>query len=313
MTETTSGASEHEQRMSRARAALDGLSVGDAFGELFFFEGSLAMVLQRAIPARGWHTTDDTEMAAAIVDVLGERRAIDRDRLAATFAYRHRLDPARGYGGGAKRLLASISEGGDWRSLASGLFPGGGSFGNGGAMRVAPLGAYFADASDEVIVAQAEASAEVTHAHPEGRAGAIAIALASAYAWRTRNQVASDPTGLLRWVYERTPAGCVRDKLASALALREGTVVSVAAQTLGSGAYLSAQDTVPFCLWVASRWLHSYEEALWHTVEGLGDRDTTCAIVGGIVACRVGREGIPAAWLARREPLRMNVLPPEAR
>ena len=34
-----------------------------------------------------------------------------------------------------------------------------------------------------------------------------------------------------------------------------------------------------------------------------GDVDTTCAIVGGIVGARVGIEGIPSDWLARREPL----------
>ena len=39
------------------------------------------------------------------------------------------------------------------------------------------------------------------------------------------------------------------------------------------------------------------------TLSGLGDRDTTCAIVGGIVACFVGAAGIPAAWLHAREPL----------
>ena len=38
-------------------------------------------------------------------------------------------------------------------------------------------------------------------------------------------------------------------------------------------------------------------------MSALGDRDTTCAIVGGIVACRVGIEGIPASMRAAREPL----------
>jgi ADP-ribosylglycohydrolase len=41
----------------------------------------------------------------------------------------------------------------------------------------------------------------------------------------------------------------------------------------------------------------------WTTVSVLGDRDTTCAIVGGIVACSVGEAGIPAAWLQARKPL----------
>jgi hypothetical protein len=32
--------------------------------------------------------------------------------------------------------------------------------------------------------------------------------------------------------------------------------------------------------------------------------DTTCAIVGGIVALAGGRQGIPRQWLDRREDLR---------
>lgn len=42
---------------------------------------------------------------------------------------------------------------------------------------------------------------------------------------------------------------------------------------------------------------------MWATVSGLGDRDTTCAIVGGIVALRVGLAGLPSEWLSHREPL----------
>lgn len=42
---------------------------------------------------------------------------------------------------------------------------------------------------------------------------------------------------------------------------------------------------------------------LWLTVGGLGDRDTTCAIAGGIVAAYTGTEGIPARWLAARKAL----------
>ncbi|MDH6136801.1 hypothetical protein P3T37_006232 [Kitasatospora sp. MAA4] len=31
--------------------------------------------------------------------------------------------------------------------------------------------------------------------------------------------------------------------------------------------------------------------------------DTTCAIAGGVVAARTGSAGVPADWLASREPL----------
>lgn len=64
-----------------------------------------------------------------------------------------------------------------------------------------------------------------------------------------------------------------------------------------------AWDTVPFALLCASRHLDNYEEAFWQTVAGLGDRDTTCAMVGGVVALSVGEVGMPGRWVASREAL----------
>ena len=72
---------------------------------------------------------------------------------------------------------------------------------------------------------------------------------------------------------------------------------------LGSGDGATAQDTVPFVLWCAGECLDDYEEALWLTVSGLGDRDTTCAMVGGIVALSAGEGSIPVGWRQAREPL----------
>ena len=74
-----------------------------------------------------------------------------------------------------------------------------------------------------------------------------------------------------------------------------------AARSLGTGKQVSAQDTVPFCLWAASRHIGDYIGAMWFTACGFGDIDTTCAIVGGIVALTV--DALPEEWLARREPL----------
>ena len=47
----------------------------------------------------------------------------------------------------------------------------------------------------------------------------------------------------------------------------------------------------------------SFADLMWTTVSALGDRDTTCAIAGGIVAARVGLTGLPQVWRAAREPL----------
>ena len=72
---------------------------------------------------------------------------------------------------------------------------------------------------------------------------------------------------------------------------------------LGCGYQVSCPDTVPFCLYCAGEFLDDYEEAMWQTVSALGDRDTTCAIVGGIVVMYAGLESIPKSWLEKREPI----------
>ena len=81
------------------------------------------------------------------------------------------------------------------------------------------------------------------------------------------------------------------------------TQADVAASILGNGSQVTAADTVPFTIWCAARHLGDFEEALWQTVSVLGDRDTTCAIVGGIVILSEGGDAIPPVWFESREPL----------
>ncbi|HYF61920.1 MAG TPA: ADP-ribosylglycohydrolase family protein, partial [Herpetosiphonaceae bacterium] len=144
---------------------------------------------------------------------------------------------------------------------------------------------------------------EITHTHPEAVAGAIAVALAAAQAVRLRG--APPPAGwdFIDSVLPLVPDSEVASKLRRARDLAEDTSAYHAAAMLGSGSAISAQDTVPYALWCAGRSLGDYEAALWLTASGLGDLDTTCAIVGGIVAAYAGRAAIPAEWLAAREPL----------
>ncbi len=298
---------DHPERMARARLALDGLSVGDAFGQRFFYPPSVeSRIAERALPRPPWPYTDDTEMALAIVEVLGRHGRVEPDDLAWTFARRYRNNPARGYGATAHAILAAVGEGVDWRAAAAEVFEGMGSMGNGAAMRVAPLGAYFAD-DPAALVEQARASAAVTHAHPEGQAGAIAVAAAAGWAWRTRGEPnARSGRQLLEAALEHTPDGETRRGLLRALDLPPDGPVQTAVAVLGNGTRVTAPDTVPFALWCAARHLDSYTEALWTTVSGLGDRDTTCAIVGGIIGLAAGRDSLPTEWLAAREALALE-------
>jgi ADP-ribosylglycohydrolase len=292
-----------DDRLARAHCALEGLSVGDAFGERFFVNpASLQLLIgNRALPATPWRFTDDTQMALSIVEILATRHEIDQDYLAKSFGKRY--DSSHGYGPAMHELLVLIRSRKPWRTAAKAQFSGQGSFGNGSAMRVAPVGAYFAD-DLAAVVTHATRSAEVTHTHTEAVAGAIAVAVAAALAWQMRRDGARlSAEDFLDQIVPFVPESAVRTKVLRARDLRPNTSVTHAAATLGNGQRVSCQDTVPFCLWSAAYHLEDYEEALWTTVSALGDRDTTCAIVGGIVVMYTGVESIPSEWRAAREPL----------
>jgi ADP-ribosylglycohydrolase len=295
---------DHDVRMNRVRLSLDGLSLGDGFGQHFHApELWRTEFNSRELPPAPWTYTDDTEMALAIADVLGTCGEVDQDRLARGFARRFGINPYRGYGSGAIEVLQAIEGGQSWRDVAGKLFFGQGSLGNGGAMRAAPVGAYFAG-DFGAVVEQARRSAEVTHAHPDGIAGAIAVATAAAWAVeQSYSADAKQPDALFACVLDYTPDGMTRRGIESAARLPLDVWEYHAAEKLGNGTQVRSSDTVPFCLWTAARHLDDFTEALWTAARTGGDADTTGAIIGGIVALAVGREGLPINWLARREEL----------
>jgi ADP-ribosylglycohydrolase len=288
-------------RLGYAEDSLAGLSVGDALGEQFFQYGRrYSDLLAGNLPPPVWMWTDDTEMACSVFWMLRTAGEIDQDRLASAFA--ERCHPDRGYGVGAFTVLRLIREGTPWRLASADAFGGAGSYGNGAAMRAAPLGAYFPD-SPERAARQAVAAAEVTHAHPEGVAGAVAVAVAASLAAGARMAGRTPAAGVfLDSVRAWVPRGRVRAALSRARRMLRAAPEE-AAGILGNGEHVTAQDTVPYTVWVAARFLADYPAAVRACVQVGGDIDTTSAIVGGIVAAHTGMVGIPADWLTAREPL----------
>jgi ADP-ribosylglycohydrolase len=288
-------------RLGYAADSLVGLSVGDALGAQYFMVGrKVDDLLAGVVPPPVWEWTDDTEMACSLVWMLAEAGRVHQDLLAAAFA--QRCEPNRGYGAGAFTILRQIRQGLPWREAAGAAYDGQGSCGNGAAMRVAPLGAYFPDDVNRAG-GEAELSARVTHAHPEGVAGAVAVAVAGSSAAAARLAGARPKPGpFLDAVLASTPDGQVRRGIARARKMLH-LPVEEAAYQLGSGHLVTAQDTIPFTLWVAARRLGDYRQAVCDCVRAGGDIDTTSAIVGGIVAARVGAQGIPEQWRDAIEPL----------
>ncbi len=294
-------------RVDRALASLRGLAVGDALGSQFFVPAHYPLLKRRELPPGSWQWTDDTEMACSVVAVLARHERIDQDALAASFAEHHDFD--RGYGPAVNRMLRLIREGGDWRELAAALFNGQGSWGNGAAMRIAPLGAWYAD-DPEQATHQAEISAYPTHQHREAVVGAMAVAAAAALAAAPAGP--PTPEALLDGVIALVPRSAVGAGLRRARDMLDYGDAGTVAAVLGSGRRTSAHDTVPFALWSAARGLGDFATTFWTTAQVGGDVDTTCAIAGGVVASAAAGAP-PAAWADRTEALPAWVLEGTAR
>ena len=284
----------------RARDSLQGLAVGDALGESFFGapDAVRARIAARQLPSGPRPWTDDTQMATALVGVLEKSDGWIRESDALA-AFADAFDIYRGYGLATRQLLLQVRRGADGPSLVREAFGGAGSWGNGAAMRAAPVGAWHAEDLD--LVAQlSRVQALSTHGHPDAAEGAVAVAVTTGLA--CTSEVAPSRAESLSTAADYCRPGAVREVLETAARLGSVSPATAAAE-LGAGAEVSAADTVPFALWCAVGNLDDFVETFWATVSGLGDRDTTCAIACSVVAARVGRAGIPDDWIARVEPV----------
>lgn len=275
------------RRVDAARGALLGTFVGDALG--MPYEGSSPeRVPERVEMAEGrlgrGTYTDDTQMMIALAESLLDRGRVESEPLARTFLDAHELE--RGYGGGTLAVF------GLWRAgvsveEAAGRALAGGSYGNGAAMRVAPVGVLFADDPDR-LRAEAERSARVTHAHPLGVDACVVQAAGVGAAVRGDEILSA----------ARAPAAT--DDFAARLErvadLLSGSRLSPAqaAATLGSSS--AGPESVPLAVYAALA--HgSFAEAVSFAVRCGGDTDTVAAMAGAIAGGRDGAGAIPARWL----------------
>ena len=273
-------------RIDRARGALLGTFTGDALG--MPFEG----VAPAAVPERlemldarlGRGTyTDDTQMAIALAESLLEHGGIDKEALGRAFADAH--DPRRGYGSGTTEVLRLVRSGVHPLHAARSALGGKGSFGNGAAMRIAPVAVLYARDTGALAEA-ARASARVTHAHPLGVDAALAQAVAIAAALRGENPLDA--------AIETATTPQLRDRLAKAARLLEaGPGPAEIAALLGNSS--AGYESVPAAIYSAAA--HgSFEAAVTFAVCCGGDTDTIGAMAGAIAGARTGASAIPARW-----------------
>ncbi|MCW3160725.1 ADP-ribosylglycohydrolase family protein [Chryseobacterium oryctis] len=282
-------------RLLLASKSLTGVSIGDAFGESFFAEERLikTYIHQRIIPESSLDFTDDTIMAIAVFKSLEKFGEINQDFLAEEFTKNYYLDINRGYGPSMHQYFRAVKNEESWKEISYSKFEGQGSMGNGGAMRAAVIGAYFYDDLVQ-LKRNAELSCEVTHANKEAIEGTKAIALAAAFVIQEKlGLIQLNKQDYIQVIQNELDDSDMKSKLNKAMYLDGNPSIELLVKTLGNGTKMTAQDTVPIVIWMLSRYRKSLEECLWNTVSALGDRDTTCAMVGGITILCCDKETIP--------------------
>jgi len=203
--------------------------------------------------------TDDTVLTVAVAEAILSGRSYAE----AVRDFGHRY-PRAGYGDSFLEWLHSA------RAHPYG------SWGNGSAMRVSPVGCAFL--GEEEVLWQARLSAEITHNHPEGIKGAQATAL-GVYLARI---------------------GSTKDEIRTAIEDRFGYALNSTVEAIRP-TYLfdvSCQGSVPqaiICFLDSDSW----EDAVRNAVSLGGDSDTMACIAGGLAEAFYG--GVPEAIRARVE------------
>ena len=237
--------------------------------------------------------TDDTQMMIGVAESLAEMGKADGADMARRFAENH--EPHRGYGSGAHQVLTALLAGCPWDQAATLVFPDG-SFGNGAAMRVAPIGVFYFDNTSELRRA-AELSAIITHAHPLGMEGAVLQARAVAEAVNASG-AGFDPAVFLNNLQVFVRNDC--DEYVRSLdqiheLLTSDPSVSEIVAALGHD--IRAHRSVPAAVYAFLSHPESFADAVKFAVMLGGDTDTIGAMTGAIAGAYHGVEKSPKTWI----------------
>jgi poly(ADP-ribose) glycohydrolase ARH3 len=313
-----------DQRRDKFEGALLGTMVGDALGapvegvdgdhirtlldrlplmpapERELNVALFGLITGRDVRAGTARYTDDTQMTIGVAESLVAVGEIDEADMARRFVAN--FEGHRGYGPGAYGVLMALRGGTPWQEPAARLFGGSGSYGNGAAMRVAPVGLFFHDADPYDLREAAERSSVITHTHLLGKEGAVMQAAAVAAACRMDPADSFDANLFLTAVsaHLRDDDDYFLDACDSVRRLlEERPTESDVVLSLGND--ISAPYSVPTALYAFLSHHNSFAEAVRYAVCLGGDADTIGAMCGAIAGAFHGAGAIPANWLAALE------------
>ncbi len=277
------------------RGALLGTFAGDALGMPLEGRVPSSGEVREMLDARlGRGTyTDDTQLMIALAEALLDTPGrLDLDRVARRFGEIYCR--YRGYGGTAGVILSKIRDGTPWRQAVEAHLLPGGSYGNGAAMRVAPVALAFYGDATAVARAAAEQADVTGHGHPSAMFGAQLLALAVHRAIERGSR--GEPFEGGDWLAELLPLA--PDEYQPAIEwIVENLDADPALAARRLGTTIRASRSVPFSLWCFLAYGDDPEEAIVRAVNAGGDADTIGAMTGAVAGAYHGASRLPPRWL----------------
>jgi poly(ADP-ribose) glycohydrolase ARH3 len=284
------------------KGAILGCFLGDAFGSGFegmnpekarFHMDDLSKKFPRSY-------TDDTDMTLALVESIIQSGEVNPEDIAKQF--RLSCDLTRGYAIGTIKAVQALRAGLKWYEVARIVFENG-SFGNGAAMRVSPVGLFYHHDLEGLRRAAVE-QAKITHVHPLGQWGAVmqACSIGLAVCQNPKRpfkkvQMITDLREIL-WggpIEYMKALNKIEEMVGQGKKLQSQEVVKF----LGNG--VEAHFSVPSACYIAIIYSPDFCDAIRAAISLGGDTDTIAGMVGAIVGAHVGEKGLPVEWIEQLE------------
>lgn len=310
---------------SKFRGCLVGSLIGDCLGAPYEGEdvtNGEKIIIQRYFdklegtqfigPYRQY--TDDTAMTKSVAKFLIEDSTKNYTNLAKYFVNEYFKEPQRGYGQNVVEVFHKLknSKFADINKPASEQFWGSGSYGNGGAMRIAPIALFYFDNFNKMLEV-AENCTKITHTNLLGVNGALLQGVAIHQSFHQAKNSSLDINDFclnlisimkeIEKVNENDDpeSSAFTDKLHMVIKLlKKGNVESEEViQILGNG--ISAYESVPtaiYCFLKAQNEIphvtsdNIFRRTIQYAITLGGDTDTIASMAGAIAGAYVGEEGI---------------------
>ncbi|GBN11288.1 Poly(ADP-ribose) glycohydrolase ARH3 [Araneus ventricosus] len=314
--------------LSKFRGCMIGSLIGDCLGEPFELRTRASKTVLRNYfsnllsggSTKMFPYTDDTSMTLSVARSLVENKKIDPKDLAKRFVDEYFREPNLSYGTHVVVVFYALKETNFEDVFLPGKmqFNGSGSYGNGAAMRIAPIALFDHNKTDESLKRDVEECSRITHNHPYGYNGAILQCLAIKAALKSDSSKEFDPVDFISQLEKKMETIETKDdspyceslKKIKEIYLQDHEDISAEeiAKCLGNDE--TAHESVPAAIYSFLRGMkplsdfecsNPFVRTIYFAISIGGDTDTIAAMAGSIAGAYYGIDGIPTELQERCE------------